>query len=96
MADPSAPTLHRGALGTGDIVFFVVSAAAPLMIMAGVAPYALLVGGLALQQLWLFWAAPLVGGVIGGVVYRMLFAERASRPDIAGEPSVREGAAAAT
>ena len=57
---------------------------------------ALLVGGLALQQLWLFWAAPLVGGVIGGVVYRMLFAERASRPDIAGEPSVREGAAAAT
>jgi aquaporin Z len=33
---------------------------------------ALFVGGWALQQLWLFWLAPLVGGVIGGVVYRWL------------------------
>ena len=56
---------------------------------------ALLVGGLALQQLWLFWVAPLIGGVIGGVVYRMLFAERAARPDIAGDPPIRKGAAAA-
>lgn len=31
---------------------------------------ALLVGGWALQQLWLFWVAPLIGAVIGGVVYR--------------------------
>jgi len=30
---------------------------------------ALLVGGWALQQLWLFWLAPLVGGAIGGVLY---------------------------
>ena len=36
---------------------------------------ALFVGGLALQQLWLFWVAPLVGGVIGGGGYRMLFGE---------------------
>jgi aquaporin Z len=33
---------------------------------------ALFVGGWALQQLWLFWVAPLIGGVLGGVVYRWL------------------------
>ena len=31
---------------------------------------ALFVGGWALQQLWLFWVAPLVGGALGGVLYR--------------------------
>src|SRR3954452_1866286 len=46
---------------------------------------ALLVGGLALQQLWLFWAAPLLGGVIGGLAYRLLFTEAPARPDIEGE-----------
>jgi aquaporin Z len=35
----------------------------------GVAVFA---GGWALQQLWLFWVAPLVGGALGGVVYRWL------------------------
>ena len=45
---------------------------------------ALFVGGLALQQLWLFWVAPLVGGVIGGGLYRLLFAE-APAPDIVGD-----------
>jgi aquaporin Z len=34
---------------------------------------ALFVGGWALGQLWLFWVAPLVGGVLGGLVYRGLF-----------------------
>ena len=33
---------------------------------------ALFVGGWAIQQLWRFWVAPLIGGVIGGVVYRWL------------------------
>ncbi|SNS07505.1 aquaporin Z [Sphingomonas laterariae] len=31
---------------------------------------ALLVGGLALQQLWLFWVAPIIGGILGGFGYR--------------------------
>lgn len=46
---------------------------------------ALMVGGLALQQLWLFWVAPLAGGLIGGLGYRMLFAEEPARPDIEGD-----------
>jgi len=36
---------------------------------------ALFVGGWALAQLWLFWVAPLIGGVLGGVIYRWLSAE---------------------
>ncbi len=33
---------------------------------------ALLVGGWALQQLWLFWVAPILGGVLGGGLWRWL------------------------
>jgi len=33
---------------------------------------ALSVGGWALQQLWMFWLAPMVGAAIGAVVYRWL------------------------
>ena len=33
---------------------------------------ALFGGGTALAQLWLFWVAPILGGVIGGVVARFL------------------------
>ena len=33
---------------------------------------ALIVGGWALQQLWMFWLAPIVGAAIGAVVYRWL------------------------
>jgi len=33
-------------------------------------------GGWAVQQLWLFWVAPLVGAVIGAVVYKFIGEER--------------------
>lgn len=46
---------------------------------------ALIVGGLALQQLWLFWLAPLVGGLLGGAVYKLLGADATRRPPIEGE-----------
>ena len=36
---------------------------------------ALFVGGWALGQLWLFWVAPLIGGILGGFIYRGLFAK---------------------
>jgi len=37
---------------------------------------AIFVGGWALQQLWLFWLAPLVGAVLAGIVYPALFEEK--------------------
>ena len=36
---------------------------------------ALFVGGWALEQLWLFWVAPLIGAVFAGVVYRAIGGE---------------------
>jgi aquaporin Z len=33
---------------------------------------ALFVGGWALAQLWVFWVAPLIGGALGGIVYKWL------------------------
>jgi aquaporin Z len=36
---------------------------------------ALFAGGWAIRQLWLFWVAPLIGGVLGGGIYRSLFGE---------------------
>jgi len=38
----------------------------------GVAVFA---GGWALQQLWLFWIAPIIGGALGGGIYNALFGE---------------------
>jgi aquaporin Z len=37
---------------------------------------ALFVGGWAVQQLWLFWLAPIAGAAIAGMVYRGLLEER--------------------
>lgn len=36
---------------------------------------AIFVGGWALQQLWMFWVAPLIGGALGGGIYHALFDE---------------------
>ncbi len=36
---------------------------------------ALFAGGWALEQLWLFWVAPLLGGALGGAIYRWISAE---------------------
>lgn len=46
---------------------------------------ALVVGGWALQQLWLFWIAPLAGGLAGGLAYRALAEEEAAKPAITGQ-----------
>ncbi len=43
---------------------------------------ALFVGGWAIQQLWLFWVAPIVGAILGGLISNIFFA--------APQPSVRE------
>ena len=33
-------------------------------------------GGWALEQLWLFWVMPIIGGVIGGLIYRCLLSSK--------------------
>jgi aquaporin Z len=45
---------------------------------------ALLVGGLAVQQLWLFWLAPIVGALAAGGIYRWL-AQEPLAPVIVGD-----------
>ncbi|WTW99530.1 APC family permease [Streptomycetaceae bacterium NBC_01309] len=42
---PAGTKLATGQIGTSDLVFFVVAAAAPLTVLAGVAPFAIGVGG---------------------------------------------------
>jgi aquaporin Z len=37
---------------------------------------ALIVGGWALAQLWLFWVAPLIGAGLAGVAYRLVGSDR--------------------
>ena len=46
---------------------------------------ALLVGGVALSQLWLFWLAPLIGAIFAGVVYRVIGAEEPV-VEVSGDP----------
>lgn len=40
---------------------------------------ALFVGGGALSQLWLFWVAPMLGGAVGGALYRWMNGDRLSQ-----------------
>ena len=44
---------------------------------------ALIVGSWALGQLWLFWLAPLIGAVLGGLGYRAIAGEIAPAAHIA-------------
>lgn len=67
-AQPSeAPVgeLKKGALGTGGIVFLVVSAAAPLTVVAGVAPLGILIAGPAAPIAYLAAGAALIIFAIG-------------------------------
>ncbi|MGV3480009.1 MAG: aquaporin, partial [Sphingobium sp.] len=47
---------------------------------------ALIQGGWALSQLWLFWVAPIIGAALGGFVYKMLGADATKRPPVEGAP----------
>ena len=42
---------------------------------------AAIIGGTPLSQLWLFWVAPILGGLLGGVLYKWLGPDR---PDVVG------------
>ena len=45
---------------------------------------AIFVGGWALQQLWLFWVAPIAGAAIAGFVYRWLSPDQPAPTEISG------------
>jgi len=45
---------------------------------------ALFAGGWALEQLWLFWVAPILGAVLAGFVYRWLSPDEPKPVDVAG------------
>ena len=45
---------------------------------------AVFVGGWALQQLWLFWLAPVVGGAIAGFTYKAVLEGHAEEPEVTG------------
>ncbi len=51
---------------------------------------ALFVGGWAIDQLWLFWLAPIVGAALGGILYRTI----ASKEPMLAVPPVLEPTAA--
>jgi aquaporin Z len=48
---------------------------------------ALFVGGWAVQQLWLFWIAPMLGAVVAGLVYRGLLEGPVEAPPVTGRPA---------
>jgi amino acid transporter len=59
LAEPSTGKLKKAALGTWGVVFLVISAAAPLSVLAGIGPLAVLIGGV---------SAPLVYAIAGIVL----------------------------
>ncbi len=46
---------------------------------------AIFVGGWALSQLWLFWLAPIVGGALGGFIYRWVSPDEPARVPVTGK-----------
>jgi aquaporin Z len=54
----------------------------------GVAVFA---GGWALAQLWLFWVAPIAGGLLGGLVHRWLRGEELPASEAPGRAAVPQG-----
>lgn len=54
---------------------------------------AVFVGGWALAQLWLFWVAPIAGGMLGAAIYRFIGSERVSRQAVAPREYAPEGRA---
>jgi aquaporin Z len=47
---------------------------------------AVFVGGWAIQQLWLFWLAPIVGAALAGVASKTLFQDSVVEPPVTGRP----------
>jgi len=47
---------------------------------------AVFVGGWAISQLWLFWVAPIAGGVVGAAIYRFIGSERPAAAAAIPEP----------
>jgi aquaporin Z len=43
---------------------------------------ALFAGSWAIEQLWLFWVAPIAGAVLAGWIFKMLSPEKGEKPDI--------------
>ncbi len=52
---------------------------------------ALFVGDWAMMQLWLFWVAPLLGGLLAGALYRAVLQRDVPTPEVTGrqEPAMR-------
>jgi aquaporin Z len=48
---------------------------------------AIFVGGWAVQQLWMFWVAPIVGAALAGVVFKAVLEGPAVEPPVAGRVS---------
>ncbi|MBZ4039105.1 aquaporin Z [Novilysobacter selenitireducens] len=48
---------------------------------------ALFVGGWAIQQLWLFWLAPIAGAIAAGAANRALFEHLDDKPPVTGRPA---------